>query len=121
MQEGWHSNTKEITCTCLNHTQVLKLLGDDEDTNQLHWSVQAANDLAIYALTHVGYDAQWLKATLEKKEEGQPITQPNTVTRQQALTDVHTHGGHFNVTGGIHVTSDDFFISHEIGKNKEAC
>ena len=110
-----------ITRACLNNPQVLKLLGNDKDTNQLHWSVQAANDLAIHALIQAGYDAQWLKATLEKKEEERPITQSNTVKRQQALAGVHTHGGCFHVTGGIHITSDDFFISHEIGENEEAC
>jgi hypothetical protein len=97
------------------------LLGNDEDTDQLHWSVRAANDLAIHSLAQAGYDAQWLKAMLEKKEEERPITQPNTVKRQQALADVHTHGGCFHLTEGMHVTSDDFFISHEIGKNKEVC
>jgi hypothetical protein len=57
---------------------------------------------------------------LEKAEEEQPITQPNTVERQQVLADVHLHGGHFHVTGGMHVTENDFFISHEIGKNRSA-
>ena len=82
MEEGRRSNTTEgISHACLNHPQVLKSLGDDEDTDQLHWSVQAANDLAIHALTKAGYDAQWLKATLDKKEEEGSITQPNTVKR----------------------------------------
>ena len=110
-----------ITRACLHNPQVLKSLGDNEDTDQLHWSVQAVDDLAIHALTQAGHDAHWLKATLEKKEEERPITQPNTVERQQALVAVHTHGGRFHVTGGMHFTSDNFFISHEIGINKEAC
>jgi hypothetical protein len=93
---------------------------DDDDIDQLHWSIQAANDIAIHALTQGGYDAQWLKATLEKAEEERPITQPNTEERQQALADVHSHGGRFHVTGGMHVTANDFFISHEIGKNHSA-
>ena len=110
-----------ITGACLNDAQVLKLLSDDDDTDQLHWSIQAANDLAIHAETQGGYDAQWLKATLEKKRVEQPITQTNTIKRQEVLADMHMHGGPFHVMGGMHVTSDDFFVSNEIGKNCEAC
>ena len=78
----------------------------------------ALERLAIHALTQGGYDAQWLKATLEKKrEEERPITQANTVERQLALANARTHGGRFHVTGGMHVTSNDLFISHEIGEN----
>jgi hypothetical protein len=56
-----------------------------------------------------------------KVEEERPITQPNTLERQQALAEVHSHGGRFHVTGGMHVTANDFYISHEIGKNRAAC
>ncbi len=109
-----------VTHACLNNAQVLKLLGNDNDIDQLHWSIQAANDFAIHALTQGGNAAQWLKATLENAEEERRITQPNTVERQQALVDVHLHSGHFHVTGGMHVTANDLFISHEIGKNRSA-
>jgi len=109
-----------VTRACLNNKQVMMSLGGNEDENsRTRWSIQNANDLAIHALTQGGYDAQWLKATLEeKREEERQITQPNTVERRQALVNVRTHGGRFHVTGGMHVTSDDFFISHEIGTNR---
>ena len=77
----------------------------------------ALERLAIHALTQGGYDAQWLKATLEKKrEEERPITQVNTVERQLALANVRTHGSRFHVTVGMHVTSNDFFTSHGLVK-----
>ena len=102
-----------VTRACLDDAQVPKLLGDGNDIDQLHWSIQAANDIAIHALTQGGYDAQWLKATLVKVEEEQLITQPNMLERQQALAEVHSHGGRIHVTGGMHVTANDFFISQE--------
>ena len=36
------------------------------------------------------------------------------------LANARTHGGRFHVTGGMHVTSNDFFISHEIDVNRLA-
>ena len=97
---------------------MMSISGNDEEDRMTRWSIQNANDLAIHALTQGGYDAQWLKAKLEtKEEEERSITQPNTVERQLVLANGHTHGGCFHVTGGMHVTSNDFFISHEIGVN----
>ena len=98
----------------------MSISGDCEEDRTTRWSIQNAIDLAIHALTQGGYDAQWLKATLETKEEERSITQPNTVERQLALTNARTHGGRFHVTGGIHVTSNDFFISQEIDVNRLA-
>ncbi len=102
-----------VTRACLDDVQVLKSLGDGDNIDQLHWSIQAANDIAIHALTQGGYDAQWLRATLVKVEEERPITQPNMLERQQALAEVHSHSGRFHVTGGMHITANDFFISQE--------
>ena len=109
-----------VTRACLKDKQVMLSTGGDDD-DRTRWSIQNANDLAIHALTQGGYDAQWLKATLETKcEEERPITQPNTVERQLALANARTHGSRFHVTGGMHVTSNDFFIAHEIGENRAA-
>ena len=52
-------------------------------------------------------------------ETDRPITQRNTLARQQALTNAHGHGGHFHVMGGMHVTSDDLFISMEMNVRNE--
>ena len=80
----------------------------DDDITKLQWSIQAANDQAIYALKQAGYDADYLKATLQQgwaaEETDQPITQPNTLARQQALANARGHGGRFHVTDGMHVT-----------------
>ena len=42
-----------ITRACLNNPQVLQNISNDgdDDITKLQWSIQAANDWAIYALT----------------------------------------------------------------------
>ena len=118
MQEG-------VTRACLNNPQVLRIISNDgdDDITKLQWSIQAANDRAIYALKQAGYDADHLKATLQQgraaEETDRPITQPNTLARQQALANARGHGGRFHVTGGMHVTSDDLFISMEMNVRNE--
>ena len=59
----------------------MSISGDCEEDRMTRWSIQNVNNLAIHALTQGGFDAQWLKATLETNEEEQSITQPNTVER----------------------------------------
>jgi hypothetical protein len=68
-----------------------------------------------------GYDAQWLKATLKKSDDADSIsiTQPHTRARQEALAHARGHGGRFHATRGMHVTSDDMFISMEINARNE--
>ena len=89
---------------------------DDDDDTKLKWLIQAANDRAVQALKQAGYAADYLQATLQQgdAETDWPITQPNTLARQQALTNARGHGGRFHVTGGMHITSDDLFISMEM-------
>jgi hypothetical protein len=110
-----------VTRACLNSKQVMRLIGDGGDDNNetlLRHSVQVANDNAIYALNQAGYDAQFLQATLIQKsgaeDERERITEPNTVARVRALAEAKGHGGRFHVTGGCHVTHDDFFASSEL-------
>ncbi len=111
---------ERITCACLNNPQVLRNISNDgdDDITKLQRSIQAANDRAIYALKQAGYDADYLKATLQQgraaEETDWPITQPNTLAPQQALTNARGYGGHFHVTCGMHITSDDLFISMEM-------
>ena len=83
---GAATRNGEITRNCLSNKQVLRLLGDDDDTDKLYWTIQAANNIATLALERAGYDANLLKATFkEKEEDNQLITAPNTIARQQAL------------------------------------
>ena len=58
--------------------------------------------------------ASHLHQQRDDEESDRPITQPNTLARQQALANARGHGGRFHVTGGTHVTSDDVFISMEM-------
>ena len=71
----------------------MKEPGDGKDTDELYKAIQTANDLAIHALTEVGYDAQWLQATLRKKEVEELICVPNTATQQEQLVIARRHGG----------------------------
>ena len=88
-----------ITRACLNNPQVLQNISNDgdDDITKLQWSIQAANDRAIYALKQAGYDADHLKATLQQgraaEETDRPITQPNTLARQQVLANARGHSG----------------------------
>jgi hypothetical protein len=112
-----------VTRACLNNPQVLRNFSkdDDDDDAMLKWATQAANDRAIHALKQAGYSAEYLQATLQQgdAETDLPITQPNTLARQQALANARGHGGRFHVTGGMHVTSDDLFISMEMNVRNE--
>jgi phage terminase large subunit-like protein len=112
---GAATRNGEITRNCLSDKQVLRSLGDDDNTDKLYWAIQAANNIATLALERAGYDASLLKATFKEKEEAdQLITVPNTIARQQALANARGHGGRFMVTGGMHSTSDDLFIAMEM-------
>ena len=112
-----------VTRACLLNKQVMRLIGDggeDNDETLLCYSLQVANDNAVYALTQAGYDAQYLQATLirkttaEEDSERITVTEPNTVERVRALAEAKGHGGRFHVTHGSHVTHDDFFASSEL-------
>ena len=98
----------------------MRVIGDgcDDDETLLRYSIQVANDNAIYALTQAGYDAQFLQATLINKtaadDDNKQITEPHTVERVRALAEAKGHGGRFHVTHGCHVTHDDFFVSNEL-------
>ncbi len=111
-----------ITRACLNNKQVMKEMGVVKETDEVYAAIQMANDLAIHALTLVGYNAQWLQATLEKKnnESNKSICVPNTAARQERLALAHGHGGQFHASNGMHITENDIFIAFEIQERKEA-
>ena len=87
----------------------------------LKWAIQAANDRAIHALKQAGYAAEYLQATFQhgNAETDRSITQPNTLAQQQALANARGHGGRFHVTGGMHDTSDNLFISMKMNVQNE--
>ena len=115
-----------VTRACLSNKQVMRLIGDGDDNDKetlLRYSVQVANDNAIYALSQAGYDAQFLQATLIQKsaaeDDRERITVPNTVECVRALAEAKVHGGRFHVTHGCHVTHNDFFASSELRDRQE--
>ena len=55
-----------VTRACLSNKMAMRVIGDggnDKDKTLLRYSIQVANDNAVYALTQVGYDATFLQAT----------------------------------------------------------
>ncbi len=85
----------------------------------LYCAIQTANDLASHALTMDGYDAQWLKVMLKKKEVEQSICVPNTVTQRERLAMAHGHGGQFHASSGMHITNNNILIASEM-KDRQA-
>ncbi len=86
-----------VTCACLLNKQIMQSVGNgaDNETIFLYYSIQTANNNAVYALNQVGYDAQFLQATLiTTTEEEERITEAHTVECQLALTNAKGHGGH---------------------------
>jgi hypothetical protein len=110
-----------ITRACRDDPKVLRDLGDDGNTNKAHWGIQTANNIAITALKQAGYNADWLKAKIKQSEEEEhQVTQPNTLARQQALANAHTHGGWFHASGGgTHLTWNNIFIAAEISSRQK--
>ena len=82
---GAVSKDGRITRACLNDLQVLQEIGDNEDTNRLFYAVQNANDLSIGAHNTAGYDAQWLKVTLNEKNEEERVCVPYSPSRLELL------------------------------------
>jgi hypothetical protein len=108
-----------ITRACVNNPQVLKELGDDKDTDLLYYAVQNANDISVLALHNVGYDAQWLTATLKKKKEEESVCVPYSPSKVEMLANACGHGGRFHATNGMHLTADEMFIAEEMKLCKE--
>ena len=84
--------------------------------NDLMRAVQVANNYTTNFLTEKGYVGDLLEAKIVETREDTAIIKPNTQDHVLALAGNKTHGGKFKVTGGTHITSDNFFKSTEIGK-----
>ncbi len=86
-----------ILPACLDDPQVMKAIGDgNKDTDQLYLAIQTANEIVIHTPTMGGYNAQWLKVMLKKKEVEESICVPNTVARWEQLAVALGHGGQFH-------------------------
>jgi hypothetical protein len=69
-----------------------------------------ANDLAIHALTMGGYNAQWLKVILKKKEVEESICVPNTAARWEQLAVALGHSGQFHASIDMNITNNNILI-----------
>ena len=112
-----------LTKRCLNDKLVRKLVGDgDDEYDHLVKIISEANILSTHTLTECGFDGSIFKeeiSALNERRENQNITEENTVARRLALMDATTHGKKFTLTGGLHLTSDDIFISAEMSTRQK--
>ena len=69
------------------------------------------NGLSTFNLTVNGYQGIFLKVQCEKAEDLLPITATHTKERIEFPAKASSHGQKFFVTGGTHVTADDFFCA----------
>jgi hypothetical protein len=85
-------------------------------------ALEHQNYMACSFLNVYGYNGHLLLARIDRnvtaKEftEQQPLTRPiNASEKAKALAAAVTHGQQFKVTGGHHLTSDDFMIAEALG------
>lgn len=80
-------------------------------------NLETRNSLACEFLNAYNYNGELLRATIERTAREaveQALTRPNTHERVLALAGATTHGQQFKVTGGHHLTSNDFFMAEEV-------
>jgi len=85
--------------------------------------LEQKNIMACGFLDIFGYDGSLLLAKVERNSrdaaeeqlEQHPLTRPAVSQRATALAHAVTHGQQFKVTGGHHLTSNDFLIAEAIG------
>ncbi len=123
-----YRKSHDISSSHVNHCELLVKL--TLNMPKINARADSHVDKAIVALmkypnmtiTRAGYDSQWLQVTFnaEEDEVEVPNTQPYNLECQQALANVKSHGGRFQMTnGGMHVTHDDIFISIEMKMRNE--
>jgi hypothetical protein len=110
-----------LTKACLNNPKVRKSIDDgngDDEYQFLLNTIQEGN-LATHTLASCGYDSTILKDTVLRIERPKIVTEELTAEHWQALKNTTTHGNKFHGTGGCHITSDDVFISAELGSREK--
>jgi len=81
-------------------------------------AIEDQNTMACALLNFFGYNGDLLKAHTDKKRSEiaqRTLTRQGTTERAKALACAVTHGQQFKVTGGHHLTSNDFFIADALG------
>ena len=82
-------------------------------------NLEARNSFSCSFLNAYNYNGELLRATIERRTREaveQQLTRPNTYERVVALAEASSHGQQFKVTGGHHLTSNDFFLAAEHNK-----
>ena len=109
-----------LTRFCLTNSKVRRSLGDgSNDYQELLKNIQDANDISTHALSSGGYNGNVLKRELVAIPAAEPITEEHSQERLQLLAKANTHGKLFSATGGMHLTSDDIFISAEMSTREK--
>ncbi len=120
LERGWRSATEDgIIPACLDDPQVMKAIGDsNKDMDQLYLAIQMANDLVIHAPMMDGYNAQWLKAMLKKKEVEESICVPNTAVQWEQLAVALGHGRQFHASNNMNINNNNILKDEELGSGK---
>jgi len=92
----------------------------DDPMAEEYDALEHRNAAACCILDIFGYNGSLLLAQVDRKsrvalEQQQPLTRPETIERAMALAGAVTHGQQFKVTGGHHLTSNDFMIADALG------
>ncbi len=61
-----------------------------------------------------GYNDNILRRDIIAIKAAEPLKEEHTQERLQLLAKAITHGNLFNAMGGMHLTSDDIFVSAEM-------
>jgi len=102
-----------FTRAYLNNKHVRHEFANDPMAEE-YCALEYTNALACGLLDVFGYNGSLLSAQVSRKARQiveQSITRPATMERAKALASAATHGQQFKVTGGHHLTSDDFFVA----------
>jgi hypothetical protein len=102
-----------FTRAYLNNKHVQHEFANDPMAEE-YCALEYTNALACGLLDVFGYNGSLLSAQVSRKARQiveQSITRPATMERAKALASAATHGQQFKVTGGHHLTSDDFFVA----------
>jgi hypothetical protein len=109
-----------LTRFCLTNSKVRRSLGDGSDNyQQLLTNIQDANNISTHALSSGGYNGNVLRRELVSIQAADPLTEEHSQERLQLLAKANTHGKLFSATGGMHLTSDDIFISAEMSTREK--
>ncbi len=109
-----------LTRFCLTNSKVRRSLGDgSDDYQELLKNIQDANNISTHALSSGGYNGNVLKRELVAIPAAEPITEEHSQERLKLLAKANTHGKLFSATGGMHLTSDDIFISAEMSTREK--